>query len=222
MTDMPFSFEEPVTNPRPKLKSLAPGQDPLHWLMAMRGAESRRIMHAIFEGDPLGLIPLSAATVRKEALMLHPERLLEACMIEVAYQTELVDLGDIHKDWLEKCATGACTRLVNRDIVPPSKLEEDERDDRYPDYIVDFLGVPKHHAKDAAKHFNQLIRETREAFFDVYCESLPIEEYYENTGETQEQLTLRIGYALTALGLLDPNGKPTMPKERDILPGDNQ
>lgn len=196
---------------QPRLAPLAPGADPLPWLKGLCGSQPEAILECIFHGDPLELRDACPEVMRRMGYMFDPTRLMESALEELAFQASRAEPGEILSAWVDSCIQAACERLCERDAEDPLESLHKEQDERYPAFIVEWFNVRDIYAKQGSVLFNLLPRATRLAFYEVYAEGLPVQEYLERTGETRAELRVHLEHALQSLGCLDPDGIPSSP-----------
>jgi hypothetical protein len=212
--DEMFTFKTPTGAEKPDPKPIGDGQDPFHWLQDMRNKDPDEILTALVEGDPLQIADSCWRVLREMGYMLSEERLLEAGLEEIAFRTSRAEFGQIQLDWIDHCLRLAIERLVERDAMDVMDTLYLEEDPRFPLFIVEHLNVRDIYAKQASIEFNSLPRETRIAFYEVFCDLRPVKEYLDEHGISEDVLKRRIEDALESLGNFDSDGIPSTPKSQ--------
>ncbi len=176
-------------------------------LQGLRGESPEVVLSRIFDGDPIDLQAVVMRVLRRNGLLLDPDRCLQHSLEEVAYVVGHMEPNDpelIDKVWIEQCAERSCDRLLREDEEAESLWEmglpAPQGTHRF---LSEAFGVDWGMGRTASVGFHHLPLRARLSFFAVCVERVQAEQWMEQTETDQEELRRDLWDVFNALGYVN-------------------
>ncbi|HED63955.1 MAG TPA: hypothetical protein ENJ09_00205 [Planctomycetes bacterium] len=139
--------------------------------------------------------------IRREGLLLDPQRLFEAALIEVAGELSLDEAPAESDVWLTERVRRALRRVRNRDAQWVQRAGGSETDVGPGAFLVEAFRVPESEAAEAALRFHELEQRTRRIFLALTVDGWSLARTSERFGGDARELADAVWEGMHALGL---------------------
>ena len=173
------------------------------------GEEPEVILPKLIHGDPLHLESACALYLRREFLLMDPQRLFEEAVVEVAADAALCTFEDLHPDWLDASIRRSCQRIMYRDAEELALGDRAPPESRRYEYMYQAFCVPADQGRRASVMFNALPLRARRTFFALFIEDLEPDEAAARGVGTYESMRYDAWDCLEALQIVTAEGKKT-------------
>ncbi|HED65444.1 MAG TPA: hypothetical protein ENJ09_07800 [Planctomycetes bacterium] len=171
------------------------------------GADPDEILPKLVTGDPLHLQESCARFLKRECLIMDPQRLYEQALVEVAADASLCTIDDLHPDWVDDSIRRACQRTLHRDALEQERGENAPPEARRFEFLYQAYCVPGGYGRLASVTFNALPFETRRTFFALFIDDLLPDEAVARGVGSYESMRYDVWDCLSALQIVTEEAK---------------
>ncbi|HED64410.1 MAG TPA: hypothetical protein ENJ09_02535 [Planctomycetes bacterium] len=161
-------------------------------------------MHRIASSDPLALGPRSIALLRREGLLVDPQRLYEGAIIEVACEMSLEDRAPRPEEvdgWLAGRLERTLARILNRDAEWVRNGGGDDPAQAPGAFLARTLRLDPARMDEPTVRFHNLSKRTRRRFFALVLDGWTLTKTAEWFGGDAREIADDLWEALFLLGL---------------------